>query len=426
MKLHRTRLVAAFFPVRLAQWLGPLVSVTILFGLLAILFVAAGFVDTSASKPHPQGWASFLHFVFRRSAAHQSRNAAIPADFGSAAQVAKGATYYGMVCSRCHGGPGLGQNPISLSMRPRPQYLANEVPKFTNRELFWIVKHGVKYSGMSSWPVQDRDDEIWSVVSFLRRMPTMPVDQFRTLAFGPQPAAAGPSPVGALAGGFRPANYALPHSSEPPRESYDYAAPAVGFDAFALSGDPVRTCERCHSGGGAGAAGGAIPNIALLDPTYMKDALTAFSRGTRHSAFMQDVAVQLSAGQIDGLTRYYAAQPKRQSDNVRAPAAMLALGARIAASGLPQKRVGACASCHDITRASGKIFPAIDGQHFAYLRGRMIQFRGSTNEVITADNPMPNESRPLTDREIDAVSLYYAARPPAAPRPTASAPARAH
>ena len=38
-------------------------------------------------------------------------------------------------------------------------------------ELFWIVKHGIKYTGMPAWVALDRDDEVWAVVAFLNGTP---------------------------------------------------------------------------------------------------------------------------------------------------------------------------------------------------------------------------------------------------------------
>ena len=61
----------------------------------------------------------------------------------------------------------------------RPQHAAAAVgPEGTRAdlegsELFWIVKNGLKYTGMPPWPTQQRDDEVWDVIGFLRELPTM-------------------------------------------------------------------------------------------------------------------------------------------------------------------------------------------------------------------------------------------------------------
>lgn len=420
VKLPAARYFRAVFPLRMMQWLGPLILSGIVAGFIALLVITSGYLDLSASKPHPQGWARLLHYVFRRSTSHHSAGLAIPADFGSAAQVAKGATYYGMACSHCHGGPGLGQNPIALSMRPRPQYLMREISTFSNRDLFWIVKHGVKYSAMPSYPAQDRDDEMWSIVSFLRQMPHLSTAQYRALAYGDGGTDQGGPATAPLANTFRSRGYRTNQLEEFPRDTYGFDSPSIGFDAFSIDGDAVKGCARCHVDHGTARANGAIPNIAILQRDYIRQALLKYSVGGRHSGFMQQVATQLSDAQIEQLADYYASQPKHRSDDL-APAPVLALGERIAVAGLRGRGIGACSGCHDVNRSAIKAYPAIDGQHRAYLAERMRQFR-SEAATVPGGNPMLIIAKRLNDGEIDAVSAYYAAREPAAQRPTTANP----
>ena len=403
------------FPLRWTQWLGPFLLAGAAGLLVAVLVITSGIVNLAASTPHPQGWAALLHYVFKRSTAHHSAALVPPADLGTPAQIAKGAVYYGMVCAHCHGGPNLGQNPIALSMRPRPQYLFKEIGGFTAPELFWIVKHGVKYSAMPSFPVQDRDDEVWSIVSFLQAMPKMSTARYRELAYGDTLTAPAVANVGALGATFASRPYTLPHANAYPRES-SYMHPAIGFDSFSITGDVVKTCERCHTGQGVGADGGAIPNITLLNAGYFKTALTRFANGVRHSGYMQPVATQLDTAQMEQLAQYYTTQPRRRSDSAAGTADELALGQRIAVDGIPARGIGPCAGCHDVTRAASKAFPAIDGQHRLYLAGRLRQFR-TQPPTIGGGNPMVAIAHKLKDRDIDAVAAFYAQRAPGALSP---------
>lgn len=408
------------FPLRWTQWVGPFLLAGATALLLGILVATSGILNLAASTPHPQGWASFLHYVFKRSTAHHAAGVTIPADFGTPAMIAKGGAYYGTACAHCHGGPGLGQNPVALSMTPRPQYLMHEVGTFSDRELFWIVKHGVKYSGMPAYPAQDREDEMWSVVSFLRALPRLTTAQYRRLAYGDAPGTPDGVGVAALGDTFRQASYVLPHSDEPPVDSYAYRHPSIGFDSFSIDGDVVKTCARCHTARGTGADGGAIPNIAILAPDYFRMALGRYANGGRHSGFMQAVATQLDDRQMASLATYYTAQPRRRSDTATGTARELALGQRIAVVGIPARGIGACAGCHDVTRAARRAFPAIDGQHRAYLAGRLRQFRVAP-AAGGGGNPMIAIAHKLQDREIDALAAFYAARSPAAPSPIAVA-----
>lgn len=397
------------FPPKLGQWLGPLFAAGAALVLIGVILLTSGILNLTASTPHPAGWASFLHAVFSRSTAHHAEDVAVPADVGSPAMIAKGASYYGMACAHCHAGPGFGQNPIVLSMRPRPQYLPDVVSRFSDRELFWIVKHGVKYSAMPAWTVQDRDDEVWAVVSFVRTLPRLSPAAFRTLVYGGAPPAKIPDPIAPVASGSPARTYIMPNVGERPLDSR-YTAPAIGFDDFAAIGGAIQTCARCHGADGAGRPGGLFPNLTILDPVYVRDALARFARGTRHSGFMLPVATQLTPPQIDMLARYYTAHPRPSSGPAPDPA-LVALGAQIARNGLSARRQDACQNCHDITRASAKVFPRIDGQHRLYLRQRMQRFRAQRDREVPAGNPMLAIAARMNDRQIDAVAAYYATEP---------------
>ena len=397
------------FPARLTQWIGPFAVAAAGALLLAVIVVVSGVVDLSAAKPHPDGWARFLHYTFERSTAFHA-GPKPPADLDSPIRVAAGAAYYGQVCARCHGGPGFGQNPVVLSMHPRPQYLTTDLPvaKFTAPELFRIVKAGVKYSAMPSWPADRRDDEIWQLVAFLRAMPKMSPATFQQLALVSHGGAAA-APFGGVPA-QRP--YALRNDDEPPAVSYSYRTPVYGFSGFALGGDAVATCTRCHGADGAG--GGAFPNLTLQTRDYLARTLTAYAAGKRRSGYMQVVASELSPAQITALAEHYAGLPRRSTETAKGPT--VAEGQRLALVGLPAAGLAPCASCHGVTRAAAKAYPLLEGQGRWYLANQMHVFRDGGRGSIVGDkmpDPMVAVARKLTDAQIHAVAAYYAEQPPA-------------
>lgn len=396
------------FPLRLRQWLGPLIVAGAAGAVLAILVVTSGIVDLSAARPHPDGWARFLHYTFRRSTAHHADRAP-PADLDSPIRIAAGAAYYGQVCAHCHGAPGIGQNPVALSMHPRPQYLVTDLPTqdahFTPAELFRIVNAGVKYSAMPSWPADGRDDEVWHMVAFLRALPKMSPAEFRALAIvAPQPVAAGAQGRMQTAAPLGP-RYALRNRGEPPATSFAYRYPAFGYSDQPLTGDPVATCARCHGTDGAGA--GAFPNLTIQDPGYLARSLTAFANGERRSGFMQVVATSLSPPQIKALAAYYADLPRRATD-VNAPPSPL--GRQIALQGIAG--VGPCAGCHGVTKAAAKAYPLLEGQSRWYIANQMHVFKAGGRGGIEGQNPMTTIARRMTPDQIEAVAAYYAGQPP--------------
>jgi mono/diheme cytochrome c family protein len=82
-------------------------------------------------------------------------------------------------CAGCHGDPSATSD-YGASFYPRVPQFAVAPPRKPDWQLFWIVKNGVRYSGMSAWDGQwhnDKavsDDHIWKVVTFLSRLDSLP------------------------------------------------------------------------------------------------------------------------------------------------------------------------------------------------------------------------------------------------------------
>ncbi|MGH6831853.1 MAG: c-type cytochrome, partial [Methyloceanibacter sp.] len=45
----------------------------------------------------------------------------------------------------------------------------------------WVVKHGIKMTGMPAWGVTHSDELLWDVVAFLRKLPELTPEQYQTL-----------------------------------------------------------------------------------------------------------------------------------------------------------------------------------------------------------------------------------------------------
>ena len=150
-------------------------------GIGALLFAWSGLYNVAASREHLAITNWFLHFTLRNSVeTHAMPITAPPLD--DEAMVFRGLGHYEGGCKPCHGAPGDAGNPIVQQILPHPPNLVESVKDWSDAELFWIVKNGLKYAGMPAWVAPDRDDEVWSVIAFLRRMSDMPADEYRRLA----------------------------------------------------------------------------------------------------------------------------------------------------------------------------------------------------------------------------------------------------
>ena len=88
------------------------------------------------------------------------------------ADLQNGAQLYREHCAVCHGLSDESKTAVAKGMYPKPPTLIAARLKWTPSELFWIVKHGIKMSGMPSW-ADHSDDDLWNTVAFLEQLPGM-------------------------------------------------------------------------------------------------------------------------------------------------------------------------------------------------------------------------------------------------------------
>jgi len=147
----------------------------------ASLVIYAGIYNVAADTPHTQPVFWLLEIVRDRSIAARATGIAVPPDLSDPKRISAGAAQYAEMCSSCHLAPGMKRTEISRGLYPRaPELRRGSRP--TPAEDFWVVKHGIKATGMPAWGVTHSDEILWDVVAFLRKLPELTPDQYQALA----------------------------------------------------------------------------------------------------------------------------------------------------------------------------------------------------------------------------------------------------
>lgn len=150
-----------------------------LIGLAAIL-IYAGVYNIAADTPHSQPVYWLLQKVRQQSIAARATRIVVPSDLTDPQRISAGAAEYAEMCSGCHLAPGMQRTEISQGLYPRAPELGRG-SHLTPSEEFWVVKHGIKMTGMAAWGVTHDDDLLWDIVAFLRKLPELSADQYQTL-----------------------------------------------------------------------------------------------------------------------------------------------------------------------------------------------------------------------------------------------------
>ncbi|MDX1541465.1 MAG: c-type cytochrome [Geminicoccaceae bacterium] len=362
------------------------VAVIVLAGLLGLGVAFSGVVPIAASSGH---WAItywFLHTVMRRSVAFHAPEEP-PPPLGDPALIHRGAGHFATGCAPCHGAPGEERSPVVREMTPEPPYLPPKIPTWEPNELFWIVRHGVKYSGMPAWPALHRKDEVWAVTAFLLSLPELDEAGYRELALGP---VAKPAPT------------------------------EVGAGGLAALDDPLevalRDCARCHGRDGLGRGVGAFPPLPTQTETYLHLTLDAFARGERQSGIMETAAARVDAETRRRLAEHYARPPasgtlpSQPAD--RPPAdADLVLGKLLVEVGRPKAGIPPCLECHQSDdRDRYPAYPSLDGQTAEYLRTQLELFRDGARGGTPYAHIMTTVAGRMRDADIAAAAAWFARR----------------
>jgi S-disulfanyl-L-cysteine oxidoreductase SoxD len=87
--------------------------------------------------------------------------------------VADGKEAFGHYCVACHGNDGQNTGvPFADRMSPPlPSLASMEVQGYTDGQLKWVIDNGLSPSGMPASKGTLSDDEIWSIVLYLRHLP---------------------------------------------------------------------------------------------------------------------------------------------------------------------------------------------------------------------------------------------------------------
>ena len=154
------------------RWLLGLIALAIIVAGGVTLFVQSGVYDVAADTPHFGPVTRLIDAVRTRSVEVRAEDVVRPADFNDRKRVASGAGLYNEMCSGCHLAPGMEPSEISRGLNPRAPALTRST-SLTPEQEFWVIKHGIKMSGMAAWGATHDDTLIWNMVAFIDKLPSL-------------------------------------------------------------------------------------------------------------------------------------------------------------------------------------------------------------------------------------------------------------
>ena len=149
------------------------------------VFVMSGRYPMGADVPHWQLTHWLLESLRERSIAHAAARIHVP-PLDDPDMLLSGGADYNDMCAACHLRPGEDSTDLKIGLYPSPPELtasarSNADEQQKSRRQFWIIKHGIKASGMPAWGKTHDDQRIWAMVAFLKRLPELTPTQYQII-----------------------------------------------------------------------------------------------------------------------------------------------------------------------------------------------------------------------------------------------------
>ncbi len=344
-------------------------------GIALVLAIAySGIFNIAASAGHPVLLEWLLTLGKERSVIVNSKPVDVP-ELNLTELVPLGAAHFQGGCATCHRTPGQRLNPVYDQMLPPPPDLKVHAPMWTRKQLFWMVRHGIQFTGMPAWSGDDRDDEVWAVVAFLEALPSMNTADYLKYASG---------------------------------NSKDITAAQAG--EVASRGRPkinLTACSRCHDTGNAPPTSPYVPSLGGQNKAYLKRTLHEYHSDLRQSGFMELIAVELDNEHINNLADYYASL----KPSVSKPAQSVSSeGAMLAVHGDLSRKIPACLSCHGANKRPD--YPRLAGQSEQYIKQQLRVLQRGIRAKTPYGAIMTTIAKRLTEQQMGAAAAFFASQSP--------------
>ncbi len=145
------------------------IMTVILILALGVLFAYMGFVDMRADNPPSKIERTIAGHAMDANVARAAPKLTNPVTANEANLVA-GAHLYRDNCAVCHGDPVHPKAPLAESLNPPAPQFMTDMADMPENQNFYILQHGIRWTGMPGWKNVLSDQQIWGLVTFLSHM----------------------------------------------------------------------------------------------------------------------------------------------------------------------------------------------------------------------------------------------------------------
>jgi mono/diheme cytochrome c family protein len=152
-------------------WLGVLATLVALAGGI-FAYLSLGLAEVRGDLPGSRVESYLMSTAVHASVRRHAPEIPNPVPATDENLIAGGKIYHNE-CSGCHGSPGSAEDDGDVLYPPIPQ-LPKVGTEYTEAQIFWVAKHGIRRAGMFANGKWDSDEHLWTVAAYVKRMNALP------------------------------------------------------------------------------------------------------------------------------------------------------------------------------------------------------------------------------------------------------------
>jgi len=148
------------------------VTTLVLVAVASLGYLLLGFAEVRTDLPPARWESALMHRAVRASVRREAPEIPDPFPTTDTSLIEGGKAYLGD-CAGCHGTPGKPEENAAALFPPAPHFPTRGTA-FTEAQVFWIAKHGVRRTGMFANGFFEPDEKLWKIAAYIKRMNSLP------------------------------------------------------------------------------------------------------------------------------------------------------------------------------------------------------------------------------------------------------------
>ena len=145
-------------------------ALAVLGGIAGVLYLKVTGLDAQPSPGRLETTVARAARRFAVPSAARDRENPIAA---SPEVIAAGRAHFADHCAQCHANDGSGNTEMGQGLFPKAPDMATVSQELTDGELFYVIEHGIRFTGMPAWGTGTPagEEASWHLVHFIRHLP---------------------------------------------------------------------------------------------------------------------------------------------------------------------------------------------------------------------------------------------------------------